>query len=166
MSAPGTPAGPWDDAMRLALTEAQAALTADDVPVGAVVLDAAGTVVGTGHNTRESHHDPTGHAEVVALRAAAAARGEWRLTGGTHGGTHDPSTRCAGKWGRRSRGVRRSERLAQWGGELRLTNEEGAKVVATIPRARAERIASSTRSDCATASAAVGSSRISTREPA
>ena len=90
------PTGPWDDAMRLALTEAQAALAADDVPVGAVVLDASGAVVGTGHNTRESHHDPTGHAEIVALRAAAAARGEWRLSGCTLVVTLEPCTMCAG----------------------------------------------------------------------
>jgi tRNA(adenine34) deaminase len=89
-------AGPWDDAMRLALTEAQAALAADDVPVGAVVLDASGTVVGTGHNTRESHHDPTGHAEIVALRAAALARGEWRLSGCTLVVTLEPCPMCAG----------------------------------------------------------------------
>lgn len=89
-------AGPWDDAMRRALAEAQAALAADDVPVGAVVLDAAGAVIGTGHNTREAHHDPTGHAEVVALRAAAAARGEWRLTGCTLVVTLEPCTMCAG----------------------------------------------------------------------
>ena len=91
-----TPTGPWDGAMRLALTEAQAALAADDVPVGAVVLDASGAVVGTGHNTRESHHDPTGHAEVVALRAAASARGEWRLSGCTLVVTLEPCTMCAG----------------------------------------------------------------------
>ena len=90
------PTGPWDDAMRLALTEAQAALAADDVPVGAVVLDASGAVVATGHNTRESHHDPTGHAEVVALRAAAATLGEWRLTGCTLVVTLEPCTMCAG----------------------------------------------------------------------
>jgi len=91
-----TPPGPWDEAMRLALTEARAALAADDVPVGAVVLDAAGTVVGTGYNPRESHHDPTGHAEVVALRAAASARGEWRLSGCTLVVTLEPCTMCAG----------------------------------------------------------------------
>ena len=93
---PMSPTGPWDDAMRLALTEARAALAADDVPVGAVVLDASGAVVATGHNTRESHHDPTGHAEVVALRAAAAARGEWRLSGCTLVVTLEPCTMCAG----------------------------------------------------------------------
>ena len=82
--------------MRLALAEAQAALAADDVPVGAVVLDATGTVIGTGRNTRESDADPTGHAEVVALRAAAATRGEWRLTGCTLVVTLEPCTMCAG----------------------------------------------------------------------
>jgi tRNA(adenine34) deaminase len=86
----------WDDAMGLALTEAQAALAADDVPVGAVVLDEAGAVIGVGHNTRESHGDPTGHAEVVALRTAAAVRGEWRLTGCTLVVTLEPCTMCAG----------------------------------------------------------------------
>jgi len=86
----------WDGAMRLALTEARAALAGDDVPVGAVVLDADGTVIGTGRNTRESDADPTGHAEVVALRAAAATRGEWRLTGCTLVVTLEPCTMCAG----------------------------------------------------------------------
>ena len=82
--------------MRLALAEAQAALAGDDVPVGAVVVDATGTVIGTGRNTREADADPTGHAEVVALRAAAASRGEWRLTGCTLVVTLEPCTMCAG----------------------------------------------------------------------
>ncbi|GAA1910610.1 tRNA adenosine(34) deaminase TadA [Nocardioides hwasunensis] len=82
--------------MRLALAEARAALVGDDVPVGAVVLDETGSVIGTGRNTRESDGDPTGHAEVVALRAAAAARGEWRLTGCTLVVTLEPCTMCAG----------------------------------------------------------------------
>ncbi len=86
----------WDGAMRLALTEARTALAGDDVPVGAVVLDADGTVIGTGRNTRESDADPTGHAEVVALRTAAATRGEWRLTGCTLVVTLEPCTMCAG----------------------------------------------------------------------
>lgn len=87
---------PWDGAMRLALAEARTALAGDDVPVGAVVLDADGTVLGIGRNTRESDADPTGHAEVVALRAAAATRGEWRLTGCTLVVTLEPCTMCAG----------------------------------------------------------------------
>jgi len=86
----------WEAPMRLALAEARTALAADDVPVGAVVLDEAGTVIGTGHNTRESDGDPTGHAEVVALRAAAATRGEWRLSGCTLVVTLEPCTMCAG----------------------------------------------------------------------
>ncbi|TGN63074.1 nucleoside deaminase [Nocardioides eburneiflavus] len=86
----------WEAPMRLALAEAQAALAADDVPVGAVVLDETGAVIGTGHNTREADADPTGHAEVVALRAAATARGEWRLTGCTLVVTLEPCTMCAG----------------------------------------------------------------------
>ena len=94
------------DVTRLALAEAQAALTGDDVPVGAVVVDETGSVIGTGRNTRESHGDPTGHAEVVALRAAAAARGEWRLTGCTLVVTLEPCTMCAG-----AIGLARTERL-------------------------------------------------------
>ena len=86
----------WEPAMRLALAEAQAALASEDVPVGAVVLDPAGDVIGSGRNVREVQHDPTGHAEMVALRAAAAARGEWRLTGCTLVVTLEPCTMCAG----------------------------------------------------------------------
>jgi tRNA(adenine34) deaminase len=91
-----TPVDPWADPMRLALAEARVALAGDDVPVGAVVLDEAGEVIGTGRNTRESDGDPTGHAEVVALRAAAAARGGWRLSGCTLVVTLEPCTMCAG----------------------------------------------------------------------
>ena len=82
--------------MRLALAQAQDALASDDVPVGAVVLDESGEVIGTGRNVREAAHDPTGHAEVVALREAALARGEWRLTGCTLVVTLEPCTMCAG----------------------------------------------------------------------
>lgn len=82
--------------MRRALDAARAALVADDVPIGAVVVDGTGAVVATGHNTRERDGDPTGHAEVVALRAAAQARGEWRLTGCTLVVTLEPCTMCAG----------------------------------------------------------------------
>ena len=89
-------ASAWTGAMRLALAEAAAAGAADDVPVGAVVLDPSGELIGTGHNLREATADPTAHAEVVALRAAAAARGEWRLTGCTLVVTLEPCTMCAG----------------------------------------------------------------------
>ena len=85
--------------MRLALAEARAALDSEDVPVGAVVLDEDGTVVGRGRNRREADQDPTAHAEVVALRAAAAARGRWRLDGCTLLVTREPCTKCAGAVG-------------------------------------------------------------------
>ncbi|CAA9393495.1 MAG: tRNA-specific adenosine-34 deaminase [uncultured Nocardioides sp.] len=86
----------WDAVMRLALAQAHDALASGDVPVGAVVLDPAGEVIGTGHNVREAAADPTGHAEVLALRQAAAARGEWRLAGCTLVVTLEPCTMCAG----------------------------------------------------------------------
>jgi tRNA(adenine34) deaminase len=82
--------------MRAALDEARAALEAGDVPIGAVVVDAEGLVVGRGRNVREARTDPTGHAEVVALREAAGARGEWRLDGCTLVVTLEPCTMCAG----------------------------------------------------------------------
>lgn len=82
--------------MRLALDEARGALATGDVPVGAVVLDPAGEVIGRGRNTRERDADPTGHAEVVAIREAAAARGEWRLEDCTLVVTLEPCTMCAG----------------------------------------------------------------------
>jgi tRNA(adenine34) deaminase len=86
----------FDQAMRLALAEARRAGEAGDVPVGAVVLDAAGQIIGTGHNERELAADPTAHAEVVALRRAAARLGTWRLEGCTLVVTLEPCTMCAG----------------------------------------------------------------------
>ena len=79
-----------------ALDQARAALATGDVPIGAVVVDGSGAVIGVGRNVREADADPTGHAEVVALRAAAAARGEWRLGGCTLVVTLEPCTMCAG----------------------------------------------------------------------
>ena len=87
---------PYDDAVRLALVEAALAPAHGDVPVGALVLDAAGEVLGRGHNDREGSGDPTAHAEIVALRAAAAATGSWRLEGCTLVVTLEPCTMCAG----------------------------------------------------------------------
>jgi tRNA(adenine34) deaminase len=87
---------PYDAPMRAALEIARAALDGGDVPVGAVVLGPSGTVIGTGHNVREVAADPTGHAEVIALREAAAARGQWRLDGCTLVVTLEPCTMCAG----------------------------------------------------------------------
>jgi len=86
----------WHEPMQLALAEARAALATGDVPVGAVVLSPAGEVIGVGRNVREVEHDPTGHAEVVALRAAAVELGSWRLTGCTLVVTLEPCTMCAG----------------------------------------------------------------------
>ena len=86
----------YDAAMRAALDEARRALDSEDVPIGAVVLDAAGEVIGRGHNVRERDGDPTGHAELVAVREAAAGVGEWRLAGCTLVVTLEPCTMCAG----------------------------------------------------------------------
>ena len=86
----------YDAWMRLALAEADAALPSDDVPVGAVVVGPDGEVLGRGHNVREAEGDPTGHAEVRALQAAARAVGEWRLDGCTLVVTLEPCTMCAG----------------------------------------------------------------------
>lgn len=87
----------WRAPMRLALAEAELAVGGGDVPVGAVVLSPDGTtVLATGHNEREAVGDPTAHAEVLALRRAAAATGEWRLTGCTLVVTLEPCTMCAG----------------------------------------------------------------------
>jgi tRNA(adenine34) deaminase len=82
--------------MAAALEEAAAAPATGDVPVGAVVATAAGEVVGRGRNAREATGDPTAHAEIVALRAAAAALGRWRLEGCTLVVTLEPCTMCAG----------------------------------------------------------------------
>jgi tRNA(adenine34) deaminase len=80
--------------MREALAEAGA--SGSDVPVGAVVLDASGSIISRGRNRREAEHDPTAHAEIVAIRAAGAARGGWRLEDCTLVVTLEPCTMCAG----------------------------------------------------------------------
>jgi len=82
--------------MREALALAEQAATAGDIPVGALVVDADGHVIGRGHNTREHDHDPLGHAEIVALREAAAHLGSWRLDDCTLVVTLEPCTMCAG----------------------------------------------------------------------
>ncbi|AXI78747.1 tRNA adenosine(34) deaminase TadA [Peterkaempfera bronchialis] len=86
----------WSGPMRQALAEAALAPATGDVPVGAVVLGPDGSVIGRGHNAREAVGDPTAHAEVVAIREAARAVGEWRLTGCTLVVTLEPCTMCAG----------------------------------------------------------------------
>jgi tRNA(adenine34) deaminase len=88
--------GEYDGWMRAALDEARLARGPGDVPVGALVLDPTGVVIGRGHNAREATGDPTAHAELVALRQAAAASGSWRLDGATLVVTLEPCTMCAG----------------------------------------------------------------------
>ena len=83
-------------AMRRALSVAARALPAGDVPIGAVVLDPDGQVIGEGFNRREADDDPTAHAEILALRTAAAHTGQWRLEGCTLVVTLEPCTMCAG----------------------------------------------------------------------
>ena len=87
----------YDAVMRVALEEAR--LSGADVPVGAVVLDASGAMIARAHNEREASGDPTAHAEVLAVRAAAAVVGEWRLSGCTLVVTLEPCPMCAGAIG-------------------------------------------------------------------
>ena len=86
----------FEPAMRQALAEAVAAAAAADVPVGAVVLDATGIVIGRGHNKREADADPAAHAEIVALGMAGKSRKDWRLDDCTLVVTLEPCTMCAG----------------------------------------------------------------------
>lgn len=83
-------------AMRRALELASDAAAVSEIPVGAVVLDAKGRIVAEGRNNREATGDPTGHAEVEALRAAAASVGSWNLEGHTLVVTLEPCLMCAG----------------------------------------------------------------------
>ena len=82
--------------MREAISLAKSALTTDDVPVGALVIDQDGKIVGRGNNLREVDNDPTAHAEIVALRQAALDRNTWRLDGHTLVVTLEPCAMCAG----------------------------------------------------------------------
>ncbi len=83
-------------AMERALALAAQAAAAGEIPVGAVVVDAAGALLGEGRNLREETADPTAHAEIVALRAAADALGRWNLEGCTLTVTLEPCLMCAG----------------------------------------------------------------------
>ncbi len=85
-----------DARMSEALAEARACLDTGDVPVGALLLDADGAVIGRGRNERELSGDPTAHAEILAIRAAAEALGRWQLTGTTLIVTLEPCAMCAG----------------------------------------------------------------------
>ncbi|WP_417540956.1 tRNA adenosine(34) deaminase TadA [Microbacterium maritypicum] len=85
-----------DLAMARALVLAAEAAAASEIPVGAVVLDSYGRIIAEGRNTREETHDPTGHAEIEALRRAAAVVGSWNLEGHTLVVTLEPCVMCAG----------------------------------------------------------------------
>lgn len=82
--------------MRQALSHADAATDSGDVPIGAIVVSAKNQLIGAGCNRRERDQDPTAHAEIVALRAAAAAQGRWYLDGSTLYSTLEPCPMCAG----------------------------------------------------------------------
>ena len=85
----------YTSAMGDALAEARLALDHDDVPIGAVLLNATGTVVAADHNRREQHGDATAHAEMLVLSAASRAAGNWRLSGHTLVVTLEPCPMCA-----------------------------------------------------------------------
>ncbi|MGV1037299.1 MAG: tRNA adenosine(34) deaminase TadA [Candidatus Nanopelagicales bacterium] len=85
-----------EESMRLALAVAADAVATDDVPVGAVVLDPQGNVIGQGVNRREADHDPSAHAEIVAMRRAGQTNRNWRLDGCTLVVTLEPCAMCAG----------------------------------------------------------------------
>jgi tRNA(adenine34) deaminase len=91
-----TRAGADEELMHLALAEALVADTIGDVPVGALIVDQAGSVIGIGHNQRAFAQDPTAHAELLAIRAAANRRGSWRLEDCSLVVTLEPCTMCAG----------------------------------------------------------------------
>ena len=86
----------WNDSMLLALDQARLAARHGDVPVGAVVIDQDGYVLGAAGNEREIRHDPTAHAELLALREASRRLRSWRLNGLTLVVTLEPCTMCAG----------------------------------------------------------------------
>jgi tRNA(adenine34) deaminase len=88
--------GPADAALIRRALAVAAGAPPGDVPIGAIVLDSSGEEIATGVNEREATGDPTGHAEVIALRAAARAAGSWNLTGCTLAVTVEPCTMCAG----------------------------------------------------------------------
>jgi tRNA(adenine34) deaminase len=96
MLQPPVPDSWMQAAMRAAIAEAELAVRTGDVPVGAVLLDHDGTVLALARNEREKAHDPTAHAEVLAIRRGAAARGDWRLTDTTLVVTLEPCVLCAG----------------------------------------------------------------------
>jgi len=85
-----------EELMQAALALAREAFDAGEVPVGCVIADASGNIIGRGRNRREEKQDATSHAEIEAIRAACAARGDWRLDGCTLCVTLEPCPMCAG----------------------------------------------------------------------
>ena len=85
-----------EDCMRRALDLARQAMEAGDVPVGCVIVDENGSIIGEGRNRREEDHSALAHAEVEAIAAACRARGDWRLEGCTLYVTLEPCPMCAG----------------------------------------------------------------------
>ncbi|RYG18145.1 nucleoside deaminase [bacterium] len=138
------------DWMLVALEEADLAASHSDVPIGAVIVDAAGNELSRGHNERELSKDPTAHAEVVAIRRAAERMGSWRLEGATLYVTLEPCVMCAGALvlSRMRRVVYGCDdpkagalvSLYAIGGDLRLNHR-----FATVPGVRADECASRLR---------------------
>jgi tRNA(adenine34) deaminase len=85
-----------EELMHIALEAARKALLSGDVPVGAIIINQNGEIIATGYNERELHHDPTAHAEIVALRRASEETKSWRLDGHTLVVTLEPCAMCAG----------------------------------------------------------------------
>jgi tRNA(adenine34) deaminase len=86
----------WIPFMERALELAREAETKGDIPVGAVVVDSFGKIIGEAYNQREILQDPSAHAEVLAIQAAAKSKGQWRLVGATLVVTLEPCVMCAG----------------------------------------------------------------------
>jgi tRNA(adenine34) deaminase len=86
----------WIPYMKRALELAKEGERLGDIPIGAVVVDAAGTIIAEAYNEREINRDPTAHAEVLALKRASEARGEWRMVGCTLVVTLEPCVMCSG----------------------------------------------------------------------
>ena len=96
MTAPATLPRSDESVMRLALEQARLALAADEVPVGAIIVAPDGAVVAAAHDERMARCDPTAHAEILAMRQAAAALGDWRLENCDLFVTLEPCPMCAG----------------------------------------------------------------------
>ncbi|BAT71957.1 cytosine deaminase [Thermosulfidibacter takaii ABI70S6] len=82
--------------MQIALKEAKKALEKEEVPIGAVIVDPEGNIIGRGHNLKETTKDPTAHAEIIAIREASQKIGDWRLEGCTLFSTIEPCIMCCG----------------------------------------------------------------------